>query len=89
MWDAMDDLYRNSPSLSSANMTDLIPVLYSAAKQQLSSTPIDKVSDDKKRGASTTSKGRGSRPKKGDVPDFNDMTEKQIFDWHQERGLVS
>lgn len=90
MWDAMDDIYRNSPSLSGADMIDLIPILYDAAKSRLTTgAKVDKVPDSKKRGASTTSGGRGTRRPSGDQPDWDNMTEQEIFDLHKEAGLIS
>lgn len=90
MWDAMDDIYRNSPSLSGADMIDLIPILYDAAKSRLTTgAKVSKVPASKKRGASTTSGGRGGRRPSGDEPDWDNMTEQEIYDLHKEKGLIS
>jgi hypothetical protein len=89
LWDAMDNIYRSSPSLQAANMTDLIPLLHSAAVQHLSGATVNKVSDSRKRGASTTSAGRGARRAKGGQPDWDNMTEEEILNLHKEAGLIT
>lgn len=89
IWDAMDDIYQNSPSLA-GNMADLIPLLYDTAKSRLSTgAKVSEVSDNAKRGASTTSGGRGARRPSSGEPDFDKMSELEILNWHKDKGLVS
>lgn len=91
LWDTMFALYNNTSSLKAAGgwPSDALPLLYTAAKQQLvTGPPIPKVSDKRKRGATTTSGGR-SKPRSDDLPNWDEMNSKEIFAWHQKQGLTT
>lgn len=88
IWDEMDRIYQTSPSLT-GDIADLVPLLYPTAKARLTSGPkVSPVPDEKKRGASTTSTGRG-RPGSGKRPDFDTMSETEIEKWFEEQGLIN
>lgn len=86
LFDAMDQIYRATPALSQGRLADAVSLLYDAAKQRVSPTTVEKVSDKVKRGASTTSGGRGKQRSSG-LPDWDKMTEAEQLQWFKDNNL--
>jgi hypothetical protein len=55
--------------------------------------PVQRVPDRKKLGANTTSRSSGRKDKSiSDAPSleqFQQMSEKELFNWYKDRGLIS
>lgn len=91
LWDRMDSIFQQRPALQHIPQHEAIELCYDIAKTQMAQErkpDVDPVSQKKKLGASTTSRSSGRGKAKGDVPDFSNMTEKQIYAWYKERDLI-
>lgn len=89
LWDAMNLAFKSVPGLQNVDNAQLIPILFDVAQKRLGTPPaVETVTEEKKQRASTTSTGRGKTRISSETPDFTKMTEKEIFDWHEKRGLI-
>lgn len=95
LWDEMGRVYQSAPGLQAVDPSQIVPILYDAAQKRMGAPPaVAPVSAEKKRGATTTSAGRreAGLPYLSDgTPDFNDekWTDTKIYNWHEERDLIS
>jgi len=92
MWDRMNSIFNQRPGLQRLPQADALDMCYDLAKAELAAQgkpTVPKISDAKKRGATTTSRSHGGQKDIGDVPDFGKMNDTEIERWFKKRGLVT
>lgn len=87
-WNAMMAEVDARPGFKQMPIPDAIDALH-ALVQGGSKPPVSPVSDRKKAGASTASRGRKSTTRSpGTLPDFDKMSHQEIRQWYVDNGMV-
>jgi len=88
IWDAMMREYRNYPGIQYMPASEGIKILHEIVKSKHLARPsVNPVSDERKSGATTSSRGRKPVGEGGE-PDWNKKTSAEIRNWFAERNLI-
>jgi hypothetical protein len=90
VWDEMRQIGKQFPNLSRLPFDEVLGILYEPAKARVAAkkrAAVPRVSTKTKAGANTNA-GNAAERKASDEPDYNKMTDDQIWDDYAKRGMV-